>query len=402
MVFLESLRPGAGQSLVICSFGMLGADSVATLSEPGARLSDLAGVRPVVLTDEVVWPNEARPAPAGILGFDALVVAGGFLVPGKNPGALSLVPLPRQPGAGRMHPIRITADKPGWFYHRAEWVDLDGDGQLELLTARATKPIGREGRGDLLWLEPPARDAGLQAASGPWTEHVLLEGPDVYFRTADLDGDGRVEVLTAQYFSRRLCLHWFEDAPSGGKTQRQPRALSSGKELRMATRLIDGRIGAAFDLELADLNGDGKSELLATNHESDEQASVFAYELPVDPRRDAWPRHTLLTGIKTRQRGINSASPGAATAFRPIAGADSRKPWVLVSGDGSQRAHLLRPASEAPDDWTYLESILADTDSTVGTCAVGDTNGDGAAEVFVPAYNKNRVLVYTFGRQTAP
>ena len=38
------------------------------------------------------------------------------------------------------HPIRITASKPGWFYHRAVHVKLPR-GQEGILTARANKPL---------------------------------------------------------------------------------------------------------------------------------------------------------------------------------------------------------------------------------------------------------------------
>lgn len=388
MTFLRPLRQGEREALIVCSFGMLGRDAVRVVPEPGARLSLLDRTVPELLTDEVVWPNEALPAPSGALDFEALTVAGGFLVPGKNPGAVVLLPLPRGGGTGRMHPLRVTTERAGWFYHRAEWLDVNGDGRLDLLTARARKTVGRPGQGELLWLEQPEPVSGSAKAVGqPWEEHVLLQGPDVHFRTADLDGDGRREILTTQFFSRRLGLHWFE-----------PKTGEAGAAPQLASRILDGRIGEAFDLEVTDLNADGKPDLLVTNHEPDEQAAVFAYEIPSDFRQAPWPRRTLLSGIQTRQRGINSASPGAATAFHPVARATREKPWILVSGDGSQRAHLLRPLSRSPEDWSYEESTLADTQSTVGTCAVGDTDGDGCAEVFVPAYNRDRIFVYTFAR----
>lgn len=36
-------------------------------------------------------------------------------------------------------PVALAAEKKKWFYHMAQWRDMDGDGKLDLLTARATK-----------------------------------------------------------------------------------------------------------------------------------------------------------------------------------------------------------------------------------------------------------------------
>ena len=45
-------------------------------------------------------------------------------------------------------------------------------------------------------------------------------------------------------------------------------------------RTVDDDLGAGFDLSLIDLNNDGRLDILATNHENDERAGVFAYEIP--------------------------------------------------------------------------------------------------------------------------
>ena len=109
-------------------------------------------------------------------------------------------------------------------------------------------------------------------------------------------------------------------------------------------------------------------------------------------------RHTLLTGIETRQKGIKQASPGTILAFHPVKVMpnSSTKPWILVSGDGSQRAHLLVPAKGAEqDDWTYAEHIIWNAESTVGQSTVGDLDDDGQMEIMIPAYDTNKVAVFT-------
>ncbi len=79
----------------------------------------------------------------------------------------------------------------------------------------------------------------------------------------------------------------------------------------------------------------------------------------------------------------------------------SGKPWIAVAGDASGKAHLLIPESNGPGDWNYREETLAAPGGTVGQLAVGDVNGDDWAEVFVPAYDRDLILAYTFAPASA-
>jgi hypothetical protein len=62
-------------------------------------------------------------------------------------------------------PLPYPLPPPGYFYHKSEWIDLNGDGKLDLLTARGTKPIIGTAGGELLWLEQPASDPLTNGAS---------------------------------------------------------------------------------------------------------------------------------------------------------------------------------------------------------------------------------------------
>jgi len=53
-----------------------------------------------------------------------------------------------------------------------EWIDLNGDGRKDFLTARSN---AKAGEGELVWFEHP--EDGLNTT--PWTEHVVTKGPDV-------------------------------------------------------------------------------------------------------------------------------------------------------------------------------------------------------------------------------
>jgi len=185
-----------------------------------------------------LWPNELSNVPKNLIGAnspgtyvledDALLVSDGFLVPGKDRGGIYVIQNPGNPHSEWT--VSLT-DREGerWFYHRAVWVDLTGDGRKSILTARAKlrkvagsrttdgNPFGfrfnaggandedlRPKNGQLVWLEMP-EPHHFDEATGtpleedgtefdpfslrhlPWREHVLARGPDVMFNIADMD-----------------------------------------------------------------------------------------------------------------------------------------------------------------------------------------------------------------------
>ena len=134
---------------------------------------------------------------------DSLLVSDGFLVPGRDNGGLYVV---RNPGNeknecyvclaggsgvdGLLNRLENTKKSrtikqsnvedaltdtdvgdSGWFYHRANWIDLTGDGRLSILTARAKRPSflkqqkssssssqqqqNQSTKAQLVWLERP-------------------------------------------------------------------------------------------------------------------------------------------------------------------------------------------------------------------------------------------------------
>jgi len=125
---------------------------------------------------------------------DKIVISEGFFVNSKKAtGSIKLM----DSQTGRVQ--KISTDKQGYFYHHAEWFDMNGDGRQDIVTARVMKPLNpfQKAQAELLWLESPKQEGDQ------WTEHVLIEGPDVAFTKTDLNSDGVPEFVVTQFFSAK-------------------------------------------------------------------------------------------------------------------------------------------------------------------------------------------------------
>ena len=112
-------------------------------------------------------------APSSLFGEEGVVAAGGFLVPGKSNGGIWYSPRNKDNVQGSWVPL--YKDNHGYFYHRIFVMDVDGDGQDDILSCRATKPMLGGGKGDMVYFTPNDRKKPL----GPWTQTVIGAHCDV-------------------------------------------------------------------------------------------------------------------------------------------------------------------------------------------------------------------------------
>ena len=359
----------------------VGFDLLLTRFSPGAG-DAVAGVRlpgnTSVLDAEVVWPNQAELAPRGAVpgGAFALVAGGFFVSPSKATGSVSLVPLPGHGGGQHT----ISTPKRGFFYHVAKWHDINGDGRLDVVAARAMVPENPFGHreGELIWLEQPSSGALQQ----PWREHTLVSpaGPDVAFALADLDGDGTLEVVGGNTFDGPPALSIFScGAPAGW-------ANCSGAVRRT---VVDAGLSRVFNIAVEDLDADGQLDLLVTNNRADGHGAVYAYARG----SQGWQRHTLAEGFRVKRSILpGQGGPGAVVPLHPSGGGAKGPPTLLVSGDDNGTVSLMTPRHG--ETFAYTLERLCQGTGTVGTPAV--LYGDGGTTLVVPMYHDGRVVVFQY------
>ena len=95
----------------------------------------------------------------------------GFLVPSHATGGVYILEASPSPKTLKK-PVKVTKDEGGYFYHRGVLRDMNGDGKLDIVTARCHYEVypWSKKSGELVWLEQPATDA---LSGTPWTMHKL-------------------------------------------------------------------------------------------------------------------------------------------------------------------------------------------------------------------------------------
>ncbi|CAE7036232.1 RH40 [Symbiodinium natans] len=328
---------------------------------------------------KINWPNSITTLNASVFGFTAVAVGNGFLVPTHTTGGVYILEASTQPTTLK-EPVKISKDlsgrlpDSGWFYHQAHFVDMDGDGRQDVLTARCEYGVWPwdKKQGELVWLKQPAKDA---LNGQPWEERELGPGPDFLFCVHP--NSSRLSLVAPEFVSGRV-VYWYMQEDGS-----------------MRSRLLDDTIGPGFSCSWVDLNADGHLDLLVTNHAA-ENGSVFAYSFSSEDIVTAGvSRHVLATGFTPAKIDKGKASPGDAMAFQPQTNLTG-KPHIFVSGDNSNSIFLLTPKSKDPANWTYMLEQVQDFGADIGRPSIGDVDGNGFADIFVPLYDAKKIVHYEF------
>lgn len=230
-------------------------------------------------------------------------------------------------------------------------VDLNGDGKPDIVVAGLGSVWPTNGRvGQVLWLENRGADG--------FTTHLIRDDlrrvADV--QAGDLNGDGNIDLVVAEFGYDQGRVFWLENRGAG---------RFRDHELLTAP--------GAIHVPLADINGDGRLDIMALISQDDEE--VWAFE--------------NLGGGRFKPRIVHSHlnfDLGSAGLVLTDLDKDGKPDLLLVAGDNleirypqAQRWHgcyWLRNLG----DWKFEVRRLATLGGTYAA-AVGDLNGDGHLDI---------------------
>lgn len=243
--------------------------------------------------------------------------------------------------------------------------DIDGDGKIDFALGADWRPSDTRTSGSLQWLS-----RGKTPADS-WSVHAIGTEPTVHrIRFADLDGDGRDELIVLPLFGRSSTAPNFAEAPLRMLSYKIPADPVKGP---WTSEVINEDLHVAHNFVPTDLDHDGKLDLVVASFEG-----VSLLTRAADGR---WTRTLIGTGNQATSpnRGASEVKHG-----RLASGADylaTIEPW-----HGFQVAVYTRPPAGAAADGAvplWPRQVLDEELKWGHAVWCADLDGDGDEELVV-------------------
>ncbi len=319
-------------------------------------------------------------------------------------------------------------------YHRAIFLDLDGDGVEDFVTTKIHMWYWQWTNQQYTWMEAfkgeTDRNAYPSGFSGPY---YLGEGGGFLFSMTDVDHDGDLDIIAPQFFimNRGTCIVKGPGDPRGDsliwlENPGQETALSTQWQYHTIDNWYSSSnpTGRGMEVIAVDIDNDGDMELLLSNHNHQDfkptndpndpnnyriwPSGVYYFEIPEDPRNTSqWvpisidtgdplldPRdwNAVLKDVYAVDRPGGPFSQGSPGMVRAKDMNGDGYPELLVPGDG--KGVLYYYESTGPLRWKRA-AIYADPACMPGEALADDIDGDGDLDIVAAIYDTSAVKPLT-------
>lgn len=241
--------------------------------------------------------------------------------------------------------FRKTEIASGYDNHETRVTDLDGDGDLDLLS----KPYAWDAPRLDVWLNNGTKTGVKKLSLDKWERHVVDDEKPwraVFIASADIDGDGRKDIVTGGW--------WYKNpgTPDGAWKRN-----TIGSPLN--------NMAAVYDFD-----GDGRADVLGTEGQGSRSNSDFVWA-----RNDGSGRFTILKNIAPAEGDFLQ---GVAVArFSNLGPLEVALSWH-AAGYGVQM--LTIPSRPERDMWSWRKLSRTSQDEQL---SVGDIDRDGTLDLLL-------------------
>ena len=170
------------------------------------------------------WPNEIGWVPEEVFGKKNLIhIPEGFAQPSSYDGCIAIADMNKADDqtlsdsdlfiiSGGCFDNNHSADNhyTKYYYHFAKWFDMDGDGDLDLLTARSSSKYNPTDvdSSQLVWFQNPGNQT-FDPKNSPWNTINIPQAEnisDTYFDVFENPNNGNIVIITGGFSSKKLIL----------------------------------------------------------------------------------------------------------------------------------------------------------------------------------------------------
>jgi len=319
--------------------------------------------------DDIDWPNQSTIFDVDGDGVDDWVIGAGFLPTPKGrllwmKGAL----VNGNYSFGEPQDLFMSEGENTWF-HAALPIDLDNDGDLDVISTYQDGTVFDSGVSQLSWFENQTVN-GVVA----FEEHPIAARGGALIKLHDLDLDGDLDIVLPQYFDGDSLI-WFEQDGSNWNEH-----------------LINNTTGRGFDVDFADVNGDGVEDLVYGNHNhqgaenpEDTVMGMYWFEIPapsVIHSLENWDNelNVIHEGFYVDEE--DAEQNGAPGVFHTGDIDSDGDIDVTVSGDGDSGVYVFQNIGNGVFDKILIDDGLI----MAGDHRITDLDRDGDMDIIWAVY----------------